>query len=210
MAHQKQTSFRILQATKKNHYPAVGYGMLGFCIGVICSAIVSYSYIHNLKQELENRPALFNISVSEQDISANTQPVSRKIASPSLQPDSQISKPIHEDEHAIEFPQPTESDLSKAFVHPAQAKPDTRKQNSSKHLVQPQPHSSLTQAKTTVTSTSVQKSSLTNKQAEAKNSITEKSPVSVKELEVNETPQASVHTAVTRTPVIQKDSTVTP
>lgn len=206
MANQKQTSFRILQSEKKNHYPAVWYGILGFCTGVTCSAILGYSYINNLSHEIKNSTTSINANLAEQDISENTQPLNPSIETNPLQADVQSHQLAHEDEYPIEFPQPKESDLSKAFVHQAQPKPVTKNQNPMNSLVESkQPSSSAKTVTTAALPRAVQ-----NKQSEIKHAVKEKSLVPSKELETEEIPQASVQIAVTRTPVIHKDTAVTP
>lgn len=211
MANQKQTSFRILQSEKKNHYPAVWYGILGFCTGVMCSAILGYGYINNLSHEITNSTAFVNADLAEQDISENTQSLNPQIETKPLHADIQSPQPAHDDEHSIEFPQPQDNDLSKIFVHQTQPKPVAKSQNPMSSLVQTkQPSSSAKTATTAAVPRAVQKSAAVNKQPETKHAVKEKSPVLPKELEVEETPQASVPIAVTRTPVIHKDTAVTP
>lgn len=123
MAKEKQTSLRILRPAKKRSHPPASYGILGFCIGVVFSAIVGSVYLHHfIENKIESSLLSTNTDHSEQYLLGNKQ-LSTELDTHVIEPDIQIHQPVQDTEHSVEFPQPQENELSKAFIHQGQPKP---------------------------------------------------------------------------------------
>lgn len=117
MANEKQTSLRILQPSKKIPHPPASYGILGFCIGVIFSAIVGSVYLHHfIENKIESSLLSTNTDHSEQYLLENKQ-LATVLETHAIPLDIQINQPMQDEEHPVEFPQPQEDDLSKVFLH---------------------------------------------------------------------------------------------
>ncbi|OTG76555.1 hypothetical protein B9T26_01740 [Acinetobacter sp. ANC 4169] len=188
MANPKPTFLRIFQPEKKKSNSAVCYGILGFCAGIIFSAILGYSYLNSLDhQEIQSHSVSSNAYLSQQDV---------------------LGKKENEDDHPLEFPQPQESDLSQIFTHQTQLKSVAKHQNTMHSQVRSQQHSSHNKAvdktiKKTEVPVSTPKPTLVNlPEISIKHAV--------KEVEANELPQASITISETKTPVIPPENAVSP
>ncbi len=129
MAKEKQTSLRILRPTKKIHHLPVSYGIFGFCIGVIFSAIVGSVYLHHfMHNEIESSLLSTHTDHSEQYLLEN-KPLAIELDTRGIEPDIQTYQPVQDTEHSVEFPQPQSDELSKAFIDQGQSKPVEKIQN---------------------------------------------------------------------------------
>lgn len=128
MAKEKQTSLRILRSAKKIPHPPASYGILGFCIGVIFSAIVGSVYLHHfIENKIESSLLSTNTDHFEQDNLEN-KPLATELDTHVIEPDIQTHQPVQDTEHSVEFPQPQENELSKAFIHQGQSTPVAKSQ----------------------------------------------------------------------------------
>ena len=129
MAKEKQTSLRILRPAKKIPHPPASYGILGFCIGIIFSAIVGSVYLHHfIENKIESSLLSTNTDHSEQYLLENKQ-IATELDTRVIEPHIQTHQPVQDTEHSIEFSQPQENDLSKAFIHQGQSKPVAKSQH---------------------------------------------------------------------------------
>ncbi|TCB58557.1 hypothetical protein [Acinetobacter terrae] len=129
MAKEKQTSLRILRPAKKTPHPPASYGILGFCIGVIFSAIMGSVYLHHfIENKIESSLLSTNTDHFEQDNLEN-KPLATELDSHVIEPDIQIHQPVQDTEHSVEFPQPQEDELSKTFIHQGQSTPVVKSLN---------------------------------------------------------------------------------
>ena len=129
MAKEKQNSLRTLRPAKKIPHPPASYGILGFCIGGIFSAIVGSVYLHHfIENKIESSLLSTNTDHSEQYLLENKQ-LSTELDTHAIEPDIQIHQPVQDTEHSVEFSQPQENELSKAFIHQGQTKPVAKSQN---------------------------------------------------------------------------------
>ena len=122
MAKEKQTSLRILQPSKKIPHPRVSYGVLGFCMGVIFSAIASSVYLHHfIHNKIESSLLSSHTDHFEQDNLKN-KPLATELDTRVIEPDIQIHQPVQYEENPVESPQPQENDLNKVFILQDQSK----------------------------------------------------------------------------------------
>lgn len=129
MAKEKQTSLRILRPAKKIPHPPASYGILGFCIGGIFSAIVGSVYLyHFIENKIKSNLLSTNTDHFEQDNLENKQ-LSTELDTHVIEPDIQIHQPMQDTEHSVEFPQTQENELSKVFIHQGQSTPVVKSQN---------------------------------------------------------------------------------
>lgn len=129
MAKEKQTSLRILRPAKKIPHPPASYGILGFCIGVIFSAIVGSVYLHHfIENKIESSLLSNNTDHSEQYLLEN-KPLATELDTRGIKPHIQTYQRVQDTEHSVEFPQPQENELSKAFIHQGQSTPVAKSQN---------------------------------------------------------------------------------
>jgi hypothetical protein len=129
MAKEKQTSLRILRPVKKIPHPPTSYGLLGFCIGVIFSAIVGSVYLHHvIHNEIESSLLSTNTDHSEQYLLENKQ-LATELDSRVIEPYIQTHQPVQDTKHSVEFPQPQEDELSKTIIHQGQSTPVVKSLN---------------------------------------------------------------------------------
>lgn len=211
MTNKKQTTLRILPPTKKAAHTAVIYGILGFFAGAFISAVGSYVYFsHGTVSNSIETKALTALSrdteIAETTIFTNPGMTAEKPAAVS---DVAQHDAVPEDEHALEFPQPQDADLGKAFMHPDQLKPTV---NAVKpvvsHLVQPTYAAKNNTVKTPIKSKVAPSTVPLSSQITAATTV--KSEVQKKEPDVEEAPQASTKIVVTRTPFVVKETAITP
>lgn len=207
MANKKQTTLRILPPTKKVSHTAVIYGIFGFFAGAFISALGSYVYFNNLNttpNPIEAKALAAPASNIETNSLSHQNPAVQVAEKPLVVSD-EVTKnnSVPDDEHALEFPQPQDADLGKAFMHPAPLKPAAvsnlvspsyaTKNNTVKTTVKPKATTPALPLSAQITSTPVVKSE-----------------VQKKEIEVEDAPQASTKIVVTRTPFVVKETAVTP
>ncbi len=213
MANKKQTTLRILPPTKKVSHTAVMYGIFGFFAGAFISALGSYVYFNNLNttpNPIEAKALAAPASNTETNSLSHQNPTVQAAEKP-LAVSDEVTKnnSVPDDEHALEFPQPQDADLGKAFMHPAPLKPAvTSTKPAVSNLVSPPSATKNNTVKTTV------KPKVTTPALPLSAQITSapvvKSEVQKKEIEVEDAPQASTKIVVTRTPFVVKETAVTP
>ena len=213
MANKKQTTLRILPPTKKVSHTAVMYGIFGFFAGAFISALGSYVYFNNLNttpNTIEAKALAAPASNIETNSLSHQNPAVQVAEKPLVVSD-EVTKnnSVPDDEHALEFPQPQDADLGKAFMHPAPLKPAvTSTKPAVSNLVSPPSATKNNTVKTTV------KPKATTPALPLSAQITSapvvKSEVQKKEIEVEDAPQASTKIVVTRTPFVVKETAVTP
>lgn len=213
MANKKQTTLRILPPTKKVSHTAVMYGIFGFFAGAFISALGSYVYFNNLNttpNPIEAKALAAPASNIETSSLSHQNPTVQAAEKPLVVSD-EVTKnnSVPDDEHALEFPQPQDADLGKAFMHPAPLKPAvTSTKPAVSNLVSPPSATKNNTVKTTV------KPKATTPALPLSAQITSapvvKSEVQKKEIEVEDAPQASTKIVVTRTPFVVKETAVTP
>ncbi|MEZ2903485.1 hypothetical protein ACBQ24_12205 [Acinetobacter terrestris] len=122
MAKEKQTSLRILQPSKKIPHSPVSYGVLGFCMGVIFSAIAGSVYLHHfIHNKIESSLLSTHTDHFEQDNLEN-KPLATELETRIIELDIQTHQPVQNTKHSVEFHQPREDDLSKVFILQDQSK----------------------------------------------------------------------------------------
>ena len=213
MANKKQTTLRILPPTKKVSHTAVMYGIFGFFAGAFISALGSYVYFNNLNttpNPIEAKALAASASNIETNSLSHQNPIVQAAEKPLVVSD-EVTKnnSVPDDEHALEFPQPQDADLGKAFMHPAPLKPAvTSTKPAVSNLVSPSYATKNNTVKTTV------KPKATTPALPLSAQITSapvvKSEAQKKESEVESAPQASTKIVVTRTPFVVKETAVTP
>ena len=213
MANKKQTTLRILPPTKKVSHTAVMYGIFGFFAGAFISALGSYVYFNNLNttpNPIEAKALAASASNIEIGSLSHQNPIVQAAEKPLVVSD-EVTKnnSVPDDEHALEFPQPQDADLGKAFMHPAPLKPAVSSTKPAvSNLVSPSYATKNNTVKTTV------KPKATTPALPLSAQITStpvvKSEVQKKEIEVEDAPQASTKIVVTRTPFVVKETAVTP
>lgn len=214
MANKKQTTLRILPPTKKVSHTAVMYGIFGFFAGAFISALGSYVYFNNLNttpNPIEAKALAAPASNIETGSLSHQNPAVQVAEKPLVVSD-EVTKnnSVPDDEHALEFPQPQDADLGKAFMHPAPLKPavSSAKPAAVSNLVSPSSATKNNTVKTTV------RPKVTTPALPLSAQITStpvvKSEVQKKEIEVEDAPQASTKIVVTRTPFVVKETAVTP
>ena len=213
MANKKQTTLRILPPTKKVSHTAVMYGIFGFFSVSFISALGSYVYFNNLNttpNPIEAKALAAPASNIETSSLSHQNPTVQAAEKP-LAVSDEVTKnnSVPDDEHALEFPQPQDADLGKAFMHPAPLKPAvTSTKPAVSNLVSPPSATKNNTVKTTV------KPKATTPALPLSAQITSapvvKSEVQKKEIEVEDAPQASTKIVVTRTPFVVKETAVTP
>lgn len=214
MANKKQTTLRILPPTKKVSHTAVMYGVFGFFAGAFISALGSYVYFNNLNttpNTIEAKALAAPASNIETNSLSHQNPAVQVAEKPLVLSD-EVTKnnSVPDDEHALEFPQPQDADLGKAFMHPAPLKPavSSAKPTAVSNLVSPSYATKNNTVKTTV------KPKVTTPVLPLSAQITSapvvKSEIQKKEIEVEDAPQASTKIVVTRTPFVVKETAVTP
>lgn len=213
MANKKQTTLRILPPTKKVSHTAVMYGIFGFFAGAFISALGSYVYFNNLNttpNPIEAKALAAPASNIETNSLSHQNPTVEAAEKPLVVSDEvPKNNSVPDDEHALEFPQPQDADLGKAFMHPAPLKPAvTSTKPAVSNLVSPSYATKNNTVKTTV------KPNATTPELPLSAQITSapvvKSEVQKKEIEVEDAPQASTKIVVTRTPFVVKETAVTP
>ena len=213
MANKKQTTLRILPPTKKVSHTAVMYGIFGFFAGAFISALGSYVYFNNLNttpNTIEAKALAAPASNIETNSLSHQNPAVQVAEKPLVVSDEvPKNNSVPDDEHALEFPQPQDADLGKAFMHPAPLKPAvTSTKPAVSNLVSPPSATKNNTVKTTV------KPKATTPALPLSAQITSapvvKSEVQKKEIEVEDAPQASTKIVVTRTPFVVKETAVTP
>ena len=214
MANKKQTTLRILPPTKKVSHTAVMYGIFGFFAGAFISALGSYVYFNNLNttpNPIEAKALAAPASNIETNSLSHQNPTVEAAEKPLVVSDEvPKNNSVPDDEHALEFPQPQDADLGKAFMHPAPLKPavTSTKPAAVSNLVSPSYATKNNTVKTTV------KPKATTPALPLSAQITStpvvKSEVQKKEIEVEDAPQASTKIVVTRTPFVVKETAVTP
>lgn len=213
MANKKQTTLRILPPTKKVSHTAVMYGIFGFFAGAFISALGSYVYFNNLNttpNPIEAKALAASASNIEIGSLSHQNPIVQAAEKPLVVSD-EVTKnnSVPDDEHALEFPQPQDADLGKAFMHPAPLKPAVSSTKPAvSNLVSPSYATKNNTVKTTV------KPKATTPALPLSAQITStpvvKSEAQKKEIEVEDAPQASTKIVVTRTPFVVKETAVTP
>lgn len=213
MANKKQTTLRILPPTKKVSHTAVMYGIFGFFAGAFISALGSYVYFNNLNttpNPIEAKALAASASNIETNSLSHQNPIVQAAEKPLVVSD-EVTKnnSVPDDEHALEFPQPQDADLGKAFMHPAPLKPAVSSTKPAvSNLVSPSYATKNNTVKTTV------KPKATTPALPLSAQITSapvvKSEAQKKESEVESAPQASTKIVVTRTPFVVKETAVTP
>lgn len=213
MANKKQTTLRILPPTKKVSHTAVMYGIFGFFAGAFITALGSYVYFNNLNttpNPIEAKALAASASNIEIGSLSHQNPIVQAAEKPLVVSD-EVTKnnSVPDDEHALEFPQPQDADLGKAFMHPAPLKPAVSSTKPAvSNLVSPSYATKNNTVKTTV------KPKATTPALPLSAQITStpvvKSEAQKKEIEVEDAPQASTKIVVTRTPFVVKETAVTP
>ncbi|KWQ05193.1 hypothetical protein SE27_07950 [Acinetobacter harbinensis] len=213
MANKKQTTLRILPPTKKVAHTAVMYGIFGFFAGAFISALGSYVYFNNLNttpNPIEAKALAAPASNIETGSLSHQNPTVQVAEKPLVVSD-EVTKnnSVPDDEHALEFPQPQDADLGKAFMHPAPLKPAvTSTKPAVSNLVSPSYATKNNTVKTTVRPKATTPALPLSTQITSTPVV--KSEVQKKEIEVEDAPQASTKIVVTRTPFVVKETAVTP
>lgn len=213
MANKKQTTLRILPPTKKVSHTAVMYGIFGFFAGAFISALGSYVYFNNLNttpNPIEAKALAASASNIEIGSLSHQNPIVQAAEKPLVVSD-EVTKnnSVPDDEHALEFPQPQDADLGKAFMHPAPLKPAvTSTKPAVSNLVSPSYATKNNTVKTTVRPKATTPALPLSAQITSTPVV--KSEVQKKEIEVEDAPQASTKIVVTRTPFVVKETAVTP
>lgn len=213
MANKKQTTLRILPPTKKVAHTAVMYGIFGFFAGAFISALGSYVYFNNLNttpNPIEAKALAAPASNIETGSLSHQNPTVQVAEKPLVVSD-EVTKnnSVPDDEHTLEFPQPQDADLGKAFMHPAPLKPAvTSTKPAVSNLVSPSYATKNNTVKTTVRPKATTPALPLSAQITSTPVV--KSEVQKKEIEVEDAPQASTKIVVTRTPFVVKETAVTP
>ncbi len=213
MANKKQTTLRILPPTKKVAHTAVMYGIFGFFAGAFISALGSYVYFNNLNitpNPIEAKALAAPASNIETGSLSHQNPTVQAAEKPLVVSD-EVTKnnSVPDDEHALEFPQPQDADLGKAFMHPAPLKPAVSSTKPAvSNLVSPSYATKNNTVKTTVRPKATTPALPLSAQITSTPVV--KSEVQKKEIEVEDAPQASTKIVVTRTPFVVKETAVTP
>ena len=213
MANKKQTTLRILPPTKKVSHTAVMYGIFGFFAGAFISALGSYVYFNNLNttpNPIEAKALAASASNIETNSLSHQNPIVQAAEKPLVVSD-EVTKnnSVPDDEHALEFPQPQDADLGKAFMHPAPLKPAVSSTKPAvSNLVSPSYATKNNTVKTTVRPKATTPALPLSAQITSTPVV--KSEVQKKEIEVEDAPQASTKIVVTRTPFVVKETAVTP
>ena len=213
MANKKQTTLRILPPTKKVAHTAVMYGIFGFFAGAFISALGSYVYFNNLNttpNPIEAKALAASASNIETNSLSHQNPIVQAAEKPLVVSD-EVTKnnSVPDDEHALEFPQPQDADLGKAFMHPAPLKPAvTSTKPAVSNLVSPSYATKNNRVKTTVRPKATTPALPLSAQITSAPVV--KSEAQKKESEVESAPQASTKIVVTRTPFVVKETAVTP
>lgn len=213
MANKKQTTLRILPPTKKVSHTAVMYGIFGFFAGAFISALGSYVYFNNLNttpNPIEAKALAASASNIETNSLSHQNPIVQAAEKPLVVSD-EVTKnnSVPDDEHALEFPQPQDADLGKAFMHPAPLKPAvTSTKPAVSNLVSPSYATKNNTVKTTVRPKATTPALPLSAQITSAPVV--KSEAQKKESEVESAPQASTKIVVTRTPFVVKETAVTP
>ena len=156
MANKKQTTLRILPPTKKVSHTAVMYGIFGFFAGAFITALGSYVYFNNLNttpNPIEAKALAAPASNIETNSLSHQNPAVQVAEKPLVVSDEvPKNNSVPDDEHALEFPQPQDADLGKAFMHPAPLKPavSSAKPAAVSNLVSPSYATKNNTVKTTV------------------------------------------------------------
>ena len=213
MANKKQTTLRILPPTKKVSHTAVMYGIFGFFAGAFISALGSYVYFNNLNttpNTIEAKALAAPASNIETNSLSHQNPAVQVAEKPLVVSDEvPKNNSVPDDEHALEFPQPQDADLGKAFMHPAPLKPAvTSTKPAVSNLVSPSYATKNNTVKTTVRPKATTPALPLSAQITSTPVV--KSEVQKKEIEVEDAPQASTKIVVTRTPFVVKETAVTP
>lgn len=213
MANKKQRSLRLLQPVKKRNNLLVWYAVSGFFIGAIFSLITGYIYLNS--HEIQKPLAVINTHPSEQKVLKEHED---SIASV-LEKDSTQQEIIHNDsflkdeniEHTAEFPQPQNMDLNQAFSHHRDSKKITSNLNNLKDTVKEHQITAKNIADPKVAlKTETAKLTSANKVLTTQNREKESNLLKENTIAVNEPPQASVQITVTRTPIVSKETAVSP
>ena len=213
MANKKQTTLRILPPTKKVSHTAVMYGIFGFFAGAFISALGSYVYFNNLNttpNPIEAKALAASASNIEIGSLSHQNPIVQAAEKPLVVSD-EVTKnnSVPDDEHALEFPQPQDADLGKAFMHPAPLKPAVSSTKPAvSNLVSPSYATKNNTVKTTVRPKATTPALPLSAQITSTPVV--KSEAQKKEIEVEDAPQASTKIVVTRTPFVVKETAVTP
>ena len=129
MAKEKQTSLKILQPAKKTPHPPVSYGVLGFCMGVIFSAIAGSVYLHHfIHNKIESSLLSTHTDHFEQDNLKNKL-LTTELDTRIIKPDIHTHQSGQDMEYSIEFPQPQKNDLNKIFIPQDQSKLEAKSLN---------------------------------------------------------------------------------
>ncbi|OTG93659.1 hypothetical protein [Acinetobacter sp. ANC 4973] len=213
MANNKQRSLRLLQPVKKRNNLLVWYGVSGFFIGAIFSLITGYIYLNS--HEIQKPLAVINTHPSEQKFLEEHDDSVASI----LEKDPAQQEITHNDsslkdenlEHTAEFPQPQNMDLNQAFSHHRDPKKMTSNLNNLKETVKEHQITAKNSADSKVVlKTETAKLTSANKALTAQDREKENLLLKENTIVVNETPQASVQITVTRTPIISKETAVSP
>ena len=213
MANNKQRSLRLLQPVKKRNNLLVWYGVSGFFIGAIFSLITGYIYLNS--HEIQKPLAVINTHPSEQKVLKEHDDSVASI----LEKDPAQQEIIHNDsslkdenlEHTAEFPQPQNMDLNQAFSHHRDPKKMTSNLNNLKDTVKEHQITAKNSADSKVVlKTEIAKLTSANKALTAQDREKENLLLKENTIAVNEPPQASVQITVTRTPIISKETAVSP
>lgn len=210
MANNKQRSLRLLQPVKKRNNLLVWYGVSGFFIGAIFSLITGYIYLNS--HEIQKPLAVINTHPSEQKV---LEEHDDSVASV-LEKDPAQQEIIHNDsslkdenlEHIAEFPQPQNMDLNQAFSHHRDPKKMTSNLNNT--VKEHQITAKNSADSKVVLKTETAKLTSANKAQIAQDREKENLLLKENTIAVNEPPQASVQITVTRTPIISKETAVSP
>lgn len=199
MANEKRTSVKILASTKKTNHAPLLYGIGGFLIGVLFSSTAGFIYL-SIDQKTEmlqaNQVAVAKETEPLNEIETSTRAPEAifEAAKVNAKENEQV---LSHTEHPIEFPQPQDDELSRAFAHPAQMKPmSTPRVTSSQN----QPVKMKTEALVApkIPTTKIDKTN-------------EKTPMQERHVNpVDESPVGSVQTTITTRTVDAKKETNTP
>ena len=122
MAKEKQISLRILQPAKKIPHPPVSYAVLGFCMGIIFSAIAGSVYLHHfIHNKIESSLLSTHTDHLEQDNLKNKL-LTTELDTRIIKPDIHTHQSGQDMEYSIEFPRPQKNDLNKIFIPQVQSK----------------------------------------------------------------------------------------
>lgn len=216
MANNKQRSLRLLQPVKKRNNLLVWYGVSGFFIGAIFSLITGYIYLNS--HEIQKPLAVINTHPSEQKVLKEHDDSVASI----LEKDPAQQEIIHNDsslkdenlEHTAEFPQPQNMDLNQVFSHhrdPKKMTSNLNNLNNLKDIVKEHQITAKNSADSKVAlKTETAKLTSVNKALTAQNREKENLLLKENTIAVNEPPQAFVEITVTRTPIISKETAVSP